>query len=44
MKDPDELARALDDDDDDNARASSSARKPPATTPAGIRSGDEWDD
>ncbi|KAH7313663.1 ER lumen protein retention receptor [Stachybotrys elegans] len=44
MHDPDELARALDDDEDDNTRASSSAPKPPTTTPAGIRSGDEWDD
>ncbi|KAL3958306.1 hypothetical protein ACCO45_006468 [Purpureocillium lilacinum] len=41
MRDPDELARALDDDEDE-AGASSSA--PKKTNVPGIRSGDEWND
>jgi hypothetical protein len=46
MHDPDELAKALDDDDDDEEdtplRAGQSSSQ--ARTPAGIRSGDEWND
>jgi hypothetical protein len=50
MRDPDELARALDEDEDVDAPGSSSQQKKPAThtdptgQPSGVRNGDEWDD
>lgn len=39
MKDPDELAKALDDEDDEAGGSSSSSR-----VPSGVRGGDEWRD
>lgn len=39
MKDPDELARALDDEEDEAGAGSSSSR-----VPTGVRGGDEWRD
>ncbi|KND88404.1 ER lumen protein-retaining receptor [Tolypocladium ophioglossoides CBS 100239] len=45
MKDPDELAKALDDDDDDDndaAGPSSSSQNKGGAVPNGIRGGDEW--
>lgn len=42
MQDPDELAKALEDDDDEGVQGSSS--RGTKNVPAGMRSGDEWDD
>jgi hypothetical protein len=50
MRDPDELARALDEEEDLEAAGSSSQQKKPAPhtdatgQPSGVRNGDEWDD
>lgn len=44
MKDPDELAKALDEDDEDAALPGSSAQADTRGTPSGVRSGDEWND
>ncbi|KHN94705.1 protein-ER retention receptor [Metarhizium album ARSEF 1941] len=45
MKDPDELAKALDDDDDEgHPVAASSKGSAGASVPNGMRSGDEWRD
>lgn len=44
MKDPDELAKALDEDDEDATLPSSSAHADTRGTPSGVRSGDEWND
>lgn len=46
MRDPDDLAKAMDDDDDEEdtpLRAGQSSSRS-NNTPPGIRSGDEWDD
>ena len=40
MKDPDELARALDEEEEEEASGSSRG----AGVPSGVRGGDEWDD
>ncbi|POR37016.1 ER lumen protein-retaining receptor, partial [Tolypocladium paradoxum] len=44
MRDPDELAKALDDDDEDDAAgpSSSSSQNKGSAVPNGIRGGDEW--
>lgn len=49
MRDPDELARALDEEEDAEGAAagqgsSAQQKKKPADVPSGVRSGDEWDD
>jgi hypothetical protein len=50
MRDPDELAKALDEDDDVDAPSSSSQKgrnngySDSAGQPSGVRSGDEWDE
>lgn len=41
MKDPDELAKALDEDEDDEAGGASSSS---SRVPSGVRGGDEWRD
>lgn len=44
MKDPDELARALDDEDDEAAAGGSSSGAGGSGVPTGVRGGDEWRD
>ncbi|KAJ9149711.1 ER lumen protein-retaining receptor [Coniochaeta hoffmannii] len=45
MRDPDELAKALDEDDEDaTLPGSSSGHTDARVTPSGVRSGDEWND
>jgi hypothetical protein len=45
MRDPDELAKALDEDDEDaTGPGSSSGHAAAKATPSGVRSGDEWND
>ena len=45
MRDPDELAKALDEDDEDAALpGSSSGQTDTRTAPSGVRGGDEWND
>lgn len=44
MRDPDELAKALDEDDEDGTLPSSSGQADVRGTPSGVRGGDEWND
>lgn len=44
MRDPDDLAKALDDEEDDDEDAPLRPGQSSGVTPAGMRSGDEWRD
>ena len=44
MRDPDELAKALNEEDEDAPGSSSGRQAQKGATPSGIRGGDEWND